>query len=585
MRRIMSRSTIVVRIVLITLVFLLGTAAADTRPNRVAIIPFAVHADRDMTFLRDGITDMLTSRLSWEKKVQVIGREQTAVAVKSATGPINELQAQMIGAKLEADFVLFGSLTIFADSVSIDAKLVDVSGVKPTLAFFNQAQGMGQVIPQINRFATDINTTVFGRNAPAPPVALQPAAPGAAIGTMAAGRQTAPQPPAADIYANPEKLAEGGFRPEGATAPLAGSPLGDTQVSIPEAPIGSAFVQPNVQETQASYWKSRTLKMRLLGISLGDIDKDGRVEIVMADEHAVDVYRMVQGRFQRAYPTMDMGTGQVIGVDVGDIDGNGYAEIYVSSLNARRNIAESKVFEFKGNGISPIIEKTQYCFRIVKTAFRGEILLGQEIEPFGDPWDKPIEEMGWTGGDLQPQTPLLPGGKANVLGITYNDIQNTGTEDAVAVFSRYDDLQIMSIAGQELWKSPEKYGGSELYFIKEQETANDENRQWLPLRILSTDIDGNGTVEVICIQNSDLMKRALARQRKFNEGIVTGMSWDGSRLIPTWKSRRLEGQISDIAVGDIDNDGRPELVLSIITKQGLVIGTDPSSAVIAYDLK
>ncbi len=583
MLRILSRSTTAVRCALIILACLLGTAAAATRPNRVAIVPFAIHADRDMTFLRDGITDMLTSRLSWEKKVQVIGREQTAGAVKDTTGTMNEIQAQMIGAKLEADYVLFGSLTIFADSVSMDAKLVDVSGAKPTLAFYNQAQGMGQVIPQINRFATDINAKVFGRAAPAPPVALQPVAPGAGMGTYTAGRQ-APQP-AQDIHAHPEKLAEGSFRPEGSTTPLAGSPLGDTTASIPDAPIGSAFVQPEVKETQATYWKSRTMKIRLVGIAMGDIDKDGQIETVLADEHEVNVYRMTQGRFQRAYPPIEMGTRQVIGVDVGDINGNGFPEIYVSALNANRNLGESKVLEFNGGSIQSVVEKTQYCFRVVRTVLRGTILLGQEFKPYGNPWDSPISELALVNGELDAQSPLLPGGKASVLGIAYNDIQNTGVEDSVAAFSKFDDLLVLNAAGKELWKSDRKYGGSELYSLMESEGGHEENRQWLPLRILATDMDGNGTVEVVSINNTDIMGRAISRQRKYTEGVVEGLSWDGARLISTWKSRKLEGQISDIGIGDIDNDGKPELVLSVITSQGLVIGTSPSSSVIAYDLK
>jgi hypothetical protein len=186
---------------------------------------------------------------------------------------------------------------------------------------------------------------------------------------------------------------------------------------------------------------------------------------------------------------------------------------------------------------------------------------------------------------LDVQSPLLPGNKACVLGLAYNDIQNTRVEDSVVAFSKYDDLVVLSPAGKELWKSDRKYGGSELYSLMESEGGHEENRQWLPLRILATDIDDNGTVEVVSINNTDIMGRAISRQRKYTEGLVEGLSWDGARLVSTWKSRKIEGQISDLGIGDLDNDGRPELVLSVITNQGLIIGTDPSSSVIAYDLK
>ena len=68
-----------------------------------------------------------------------------------------ENRALLVGEKLQADYVLFGSLTVFGDSVSIDAKMADVSGQQPPLPFYAQTQGMGAVIPQINQFAANIN--------------------------------------------------------------------------------------------------------------------------------------------------------------------------------------------------------------------------------------------------------------------------------------------------------------------------------------------------------------------------------------------------------------------------------------------
>ncbi|MDX2499548.1 MAG: hypothetical protein QNL14_03460, partial [Deltaproteobacteria bacterium] len=46
--------------------------SAFAEPLQVAIVPFKVHAEKDLSFLRDGIVDMLSSRLSWADKVTVI---------------------------------------------------------------------------------------------------------------------------------------------------------------------------------------------------------------------------------------------------------------------------------------------------------------------------------------------------------------------------------------------------------------------------------------------------------------------------------------------------------------------------------
>ena len=138
-------------------------------PARVAILPFDVNAEKDLTFLQEGILDMLASRLAWQDKVDVINENETKAAVAAVEGFDGESRALLVGGKLQADYVLFGSLTVFGESVSIDAKMVDVSGQQEPVPFFAQTGSMGQVIPQINQFATNINATVFGRG-----VAQQP---------------------------------------------------------------------------------------------------------------------------------------------------------------------------------------------------------------------------------------------------------------------------------------------------------------------------------------------------------------------------------------------------------------------------
>ena len=153
-------------ICLIFAVVIAGPQAAVAQLKQVAVVPFKINAEKDLSFLRDGIVDMLTSRLFWEDKVAVLSREETAKVLENVQAPLNESKAREIGTRLKVDYVLFGSLTVFGNSVSIDAKMVDVSGSKPPLTFFNQSQGMDQVIPGINLFATDINAEIFGRVMP-----------------------------------------------------------------------------------------------------------------------------------------------------------------------------------------------------------------------------------------------------------------------------------------------------------------------------------------------------------------------------------------------------------------------------------
>ena len=87
-------------ICLIFAVVIAGPQAAAAQLKRVAVVPFKINAEKDLSFLRDGIVDMLISRLSWEDKVAVLNRQETAKVLETAQSPLNESKARKIGAEL-----------------------------------------------------------------------------------------------------------------------------------------------------------------------------------------------------------------------------------------------------------------------------------------------------------------------------------------------------------------------------------------------------------------------------------------------------------------------------------------------------
>ena len=166
-----------------------ATAAAA---KTVAIVPFKVNAEKDMNFLRDGIYDMLASRLYKEDEIDVINRQKVEKALASVSGGVTESNARDLGKQLGADFMLFGSLTVLGNSISVDSKMVDVTGGKPTMSFFEQSEDAGGIVTRVNMMAAEINEKMFGRGAAAKAPAAAPASP------------AQPKPP--DTYTHPEKM-------------------------------------------------------------------------------------------------------------------------------------------------------------------------------------------------------------------------------------------------------------------------------------------------------------------------------------------------------------------------------------------
>ena len=149
---------------------MLGAAGAATSSSssikRLAILPFAMNSDRDLKFLQSGIMDMLSSRLAWKDKIEVIEKGTVLKTLDAFPGPIDKQKALEIGRALHADYVILGSLTVFGDSVSIDAKILDVAKGDELVTAFEQTKGMDGVIPAVNKFAEDINARVMGKYVP-----------------------------------------------------------------------------------------------------------------------------------------------------------------------------------------------------------------------------------------------------------------------------------------------------------------------------------------------------------------------------------------------------------------------------------
>jgi len=558
--------------------------AEETRPYRVAIVPFAINAEKDLTYLRNGIADMLTSRLAWENKVQVLGREQTVAAAKQATGPLNEIQAQILGAKLQADYVLFGSLTIFGNSISMDAKMVDVSGERETLSFFNQAEGMGKVIPQINRFATDINATVFGRQMAAP-VALGPAT----TATTTPGFSDRQPAPRHDVHAHPEKLLDGDFSPEktpntpAGSAPFAAAQLQNSQQT---SKLNPAFMaQAGANKAALQFWKGPTFKHVLGGIEIGDVNKDGLNELVTVTPRWLFIHQVSQGRVRKLFE-YERGTFTLnLSVDLADINGNDIPEIYITGLGQQRNTVNSTVLEFNGQTFAIVADKLPYFFRAVTHPVRGSILMGQRLIMESEtPFDSEISELGWVGGQLDDLSRIVKPRLANALGTGWGDIQNNGGETILA-YDKFNNLQLLRVNGDSLWRGQVGYGGNLQHVLGEK---NDQDVHplplYLPTRLRIADLDRNGQYEVILFKNKEVAGGRLERFRSYSTGHMEALMWDGLGLASIWKTRSITGRIQDFAIGDLQNDGKLELVVGIVVKEGRVVATKPQSTIIAYEL-
>jgi len=136
------------------------SVAQSKEPDRVykvAILPFMIHSQENLDYLREGINDILTSRITVEGRVVVIERalmEQALYELKPTR--LDEPMVMKIGKRIGADFVVLGSITKVRDYISLDARLISISEEKPPVTVYAQQKGIDNVMVRINEFAQNV---------------------------------------------------------------------------------------------------------------------------------------------------------------------------------------------------------------------------------------------------------------------------------------------------------------------------------------------------------------------------------------------------------------------------------------------
>jgi hypothetical protein len=507
-----------------------------------------------MNFLRDGIYDMLASRLYKEGETEVMARQRVEKGLGTQGSAVNESNARDLGRQLGADFILFGSLTVLGNSISVDSKMMDVTGTKPSMSFFEQSEDAGGIVTRVNQMAAEISDKMFGRGA----MAKAPAA--------AAAQTTQAKPP--ETHLHPEKMfkQQGGMGSEGQSSPFASDEGG------------------GARELSPQFWRSASMKQLFNGIALGDVDGDGKIETVIITPQTVLIYRKEQERFYQVFEYTEGSQGYNVAVDVADINGNGVAEIFVTGLALNRKSVNSFVLEHDGKAYRRILESAPWYFRVCNLPDRGKVLLGQEPR-LGSPHSTRIFEMLWRSGRYEPEVPIPVPIALSVLGMTLADVTDSHKESIVA-FDREDRIRLFEPSGQEVWKSAEKFGGSTLYVAGERsDTGEIDNPIYFPMRLIPLKSAGDSKAKIIAVKNHDIAGGHLEKFRSFSESQIMSFFWDGLGLAPEWRTRKFTGSIRDFAIGDFDNDGADELVAALILEEGRIITTTPKCTVIALEFK
>lgn len=557
-------------------VIMLTTGSLWAKDNyTVTVLPFTVNSSENIDYIKQGIEEMLSSRISVSDKISVTNKTVVLEELKkSKIKMITSADVSKLGKKLNSDYVVWGSITKIGNSISIDGKLVDIATAKSDIGVFSQSQSLDEVIPKINDFSQSIVHHILGTT----PQLIAPPTPTVAVPVPS----TKPQVPGgmsreSQIIANMK----------------AGSKKGGTLTSV----INSEFINTPEPLNRKDFWMSQAIATEFKGMSIGDVNGDNLNEIVVIDKNNVCIYQKTDNVLKLIEKINGKPYDKYIAVDIADINRNGVKEIIVTSLND--TLLDSFALEFKDGKYIKILSDIRWFLRVIDTPSGIPLLLGQDYG-FDKPFSTPIYEMIWKDGKYVPDQKMqIPLG-LSIYGLAIDDLGISGGEKILAL-DELDYLYIIDKTTKTLgqltsfgfasdkliWKSDEVFGGSNNYLEnienKANPTDNDKEKYgYANLRILTLDTNKDGKKEIIIVKNLSSSGRIFKKLKLFTSSEIYNLEWDGMGMAENWRTKKINGYVADYAIKDVDNDGKPEIVLALVQSVG--VSLRDKSVIVVYKL-
>ncbi len=550
-------------------IFLLSAGVPWAKDKHiVTVLPFTLNSSENIEYVRQGIGDMLATRLSVSNKIEVTAKDIVQDELKkSGIREISLNDVYTVGKKLKSDYVVWGSITKIGNSISVDGKLVDIVNSRSDVGFFTQSSSLDEVIPKINDFSQRIVQHILG---------------------------TAPQASAAQpaAVAAAPSLAAGASRESKIIAGMKTTKRG-TLTSV----INTDFINAPDPFNRKGFWMSQRVQAEFKGMDIGDVNRDNLNEVVTIDDHNIYIYQKIGNEFRQLQKIEGKSYDKYLSVDIADIKRSGTNQIYVTSIN--ESTLDSFVLELQDGKYVKVASDIEYFLRVIDTPSGVPMLLGQSYG-FDKIFDTPIYEMVWRKGKLvEDQKMKIPKG-LSIYGLSIDNFGTGGDEkiialdeiDRLCIFQKTNKAlnQILTFGfkNEELiWRGDEEFGGSNNYFEKvrdKKHIENEENVQsaFINLRILTYDFNKDGKKELIIVKNLSSTARLLKNFKMFTSSEIYCLEWDGIGMAENWRTKKINGYVADYVFKDIDNDGKPELVLALVLSVGTSV--KDTSVIVVYEL-
>ncbi len=141
----------------ILFVLLLQGGASASEPARVLVLPFAIHAQEELSYLKTQIPEFIKKHLKQEG-ARILDPDAALIQSTSSMAPAD---LRRFGISSGADFVVWGSMTRIGQQFSLDVKLFESFSESPPFVVFKEGENIEALPSMVKNLSKSLSVKIF----------------------------------------------------------------------------------------------------------------------------------------------------------------------------------------------------------------------------------------------------------------------------------------------------------------------------------------------------------------------------------------------------------------------------------------
>jgi hypothetical protein len=548
----MARRPVITVLIALAATLLLAASAMAQGAKTYAVLPFVYNGPQKYEYLSKAVQASLENDLEWLGHAEPTTKDLQSVAVPTDKGTaLNALRG------LGTDYIMYGEIAILGSKahMRIDAVSADGSSWQK-----KGEMGIDEMTNWLDSQAKLLQGDVFNR-------------PG--YGTV-----------------EKQKVSQNTMQ----TAAPSDSPFltGDGQPFQATA-LNPQFRYEGGTETTGR-WRSQTLPFYSFGMYIADGDGDGRNEVFILQESAISAYRFKEGKLQHLNTFELPANVMSVRLEIADLNRDGLPEFIIGAyqfqnqggVRAPRGKPQSSILTFEGGKFKYLVKKVDRFLGILRIPPTYMPVLVAQKKGQRDLFDKHVNEAFLKGNDIEIGQPIPVPPFGNVYNLTYLP---DGLGYKCVVINNKHKLVVYSQSFERLYESDETYNSSGVVIETADKmlgmgggpTEEHGITYNIPIRGIAAPLTSNKRFELLVNRDLSATAQVFKNYKYFTQGEIHSLVYDQVGLNLAWKTRRIKGQVADVALADLNNDGNKQLCVLVNTFVGYGYG-NRKTLVLAYAL-